>query len=336
MTTLSVLDLAPVTQGSSPAEALSNTLKLAQAAEGFGYHRYWVAEHHNMKGIASAATAVVIGYIANGTSKIRVGSGGIMLPNHAPLVVAEQFGTLASLYPGRIDLGLGRAPGTDQLTAHALRRNLAGSADNFPNDVVELQHYLREASEGQAVVATPGAGTNVPLWILGSSLFGAQLAAALGLPYAFASHFAPQALLQAVEIYRERFEPSEQLAEPYVMVGCNAIVADTEEEAKRLFTSPQQNSTRMLRGTRGKLPKPIDDIDEFWSPEEKVQASSMLACSFYGSSDTIAKKLAPLIEQTGADELIVAAAIWDHDARVRSFELLADAMTQPRRMQQAG
>ena len=335
MVQLSVLDLANIGEGFTPADALANALDLAQHAEAAGYTRYWLAEHHNLSGIASAATAVCICHVASGTSTIRVGSGGIMLPNHSPMVIAEQFGTLASLFPGRIDLGLGRAPGTDQRTWQALRRG-PESSERFPQDVVELRALLGPRKENQWLHAIPGEDTNVPLYILGSSLFGAQLAAMLGLPYAFASHFAPQALLQAVEIYRERFEPSDQLAEPYVMVGCNAIVAETEGEAKHLFTSPQQNSTRMVRGTRGKLPPPIDDIEDFWSPQEKAQASSMLACSFYGTPETIPEKLVPLIEATGADELIVAAAIWDHAARVRSFELLADAMDQPRRMQQTG
>jgi luciferase family oxidoreductase group 1 len=327
MVQLSVLDLANIGEGFTPADALANALDLAQNAEASGYNRFWLAEHHNLAGIASAATAVCICHVAGGTSKIRVGSGGIMLPNHSPMVVAEQFGTLATLFPGRIDLGLGRAPGTDQNTLRALRRS-PESSEHFPQDVVELRALLGSPQENQFLHAIPGENTNVPLWILGSSLFGAQLAAMLGLPYAFASHFAPQALTQAVEIYRDRFEPSDQLAEPYVMVGCNAIVAETEEEAMRLFTSPQQNSTRMVRGTRGKLPRPIDDIEEFWSPMEKAQASSMLACSFYGSPETIAGKLAPLVEETGADELMVAAAIWDHKARVRSFEMLAQAMGQ--------
>jgi len=278
-----------------------------------------------MPGIASAATSVVIGYLAGGSATIRIGSGGIMLPNHSPMVIAEQFGTLATLFPGRIDLGLGRAPGTDQRTLQALRRS-PDSAEYFPQDVVELQALLGPPQENQAIHAIPGEDTNVPLWILGSSLYGAQLAAALGLPYAFASHFAPQALMQALSIYRDRFQPSAQLAKPYVMVGCNAIVADTEAEARRLFTTPQQQFTRMVRGTRGQLPPPVDDIESFWSPMEKAQTSSMLACSFYGSTATIKAKLAPLIEATGADELMVAAAVWDHQARVRSFELLARAM----------
>jgi len=325
MVNLSVLDLAYIGEGFAPADALANALDLAQHAEGAGYTRFWLAEHHNLAGIASAATAVCIGHVAGGTSTIRVGAGGIMLPNHSPLVIAEQFGTLATLYPGRIDLGLGRAPGTDQRTLQALRRD-PGASEYFPQDVVELQALLGPAQDGQTIHAIPGEDTNVPLWILGSSLFGAQLAAMLGLPYAFASHFAPQALLQAVEIYRERFKPSAQLDRPYVMVGCNAIVADTEDEARRLFTTPQQQFARRVRGARGQLPPPVDDIESFWSPAEKAQAPSMLACSFHGSAATIKAELDPLIEATGADELMVVAAIWDHEARVRSYELLAGAM----------
>jgi len=325
MVELSVLDLAYIGEGFTPADALANALDLAQHVEAAGFARFWLAEHHNLGGIASAATAVCICHVAGGTKTIRVGAGGIMLPNHSPMVIAEQFGTLAELFPDRIDLGLGRAPGTDQRTLQALRRGPEAS-EYFLQDVVELQAFLGPAQENQAIHAVPGEGTNVPLWILGSSLYGAQLAAMLGLPYAFASHFAPHALMQAVSVYRERFEPSAQLAEPHVMVGCNVIVADTEDEAKRLFTTPQQQFTRMVRGTRGQLPPPVDDIESFWSPMEKAQAASMLACSFYGSTATIKAKLAPLIEVTRADELMVAAAIWDHQARVRSFELLAQAM----------
>ncbi|WOJ97396.1 LLM class flavin-dependent oxidoreductase [Congregibacter brevis] len=327
MTRLSVLDLANIGDGFTPADALANALDLAQNAEAAGYHRFWLAEHHNFDGIASAATAVCIGHVAGGTNTIRVGAGGVMLPNHSPLVIAEQFGTLETLYPGRIDLGLGRAPGTDQNTMRAMRRS-ANSSEQFPQDVMELQSLLGPPQDGQSLRAIPGEGTNVPLWILGSSLFGAQLAAMLGLPYAFASHFAPQALHQAIQIYRERFQPSAQLAKPHVMVSCNAIVADTEAEAKRLFTSSQQTFTRMVRGGRGKLPPPIDDIETFWSSAEKAQVSSMLACSFYGSPETIRAKIQPLVDATDADELMVSAAIWDHRARVRSFELLAHAMGQ--------
>lgn len=325
MVNLSVLDLAYIGEGFTPADALHNALDLAQHAEAAGYERFWLAEHHNLAGIASAATSVCICHVAGGTKTIRVGAGGIMLPNHSPMVIAEQFGTLATLFPERIDLGLGRAPGTDQRTLMALRRG-PESSENFPQDVLELQALLGPPQENQFLHAIPGEDTNVPLWILGSSLYGAQLAGMLGLPYAFASHFAPQALMQAISVYRERFEPSKQLDKPYVMVGCNVIVADTEEEAKRLFTSPQQNFTRMVRGTRGQLPPPIDDIEAFWSSAEKHHAAGMLACSFHGTKDSIKDKLAPMIEETGADELMVAAAVWDHKARLRSFELLAEAM----------
>lgn len=322
---VSILDLAHVPQGSTPADALRNTLDLARHAERWGYHRYWLAEHHNMVGIASAATSVVIGHVAAGTSTIRVGSGGIMLPNHSPLVIAEQFGTLETLFPGRIDLGLGRAPGTDQMTLRALRR-APEAAENFPRDVMELQALLGPVQPGQRVRAVPGAGTNVPLWILGSSLFGAQLAAAFGLPYAFASHFAPDALMQALEVYRAGFQPSDQLDRPYAMVGVNVVAADTDAEARRLFTTPQQSFANLIRGTRGLLPPPIDDIESYWSPMEKMQASNMLSCSFVGSADTVRRGLAAFLERTGADELMVASAIYDHGARLRSYEILAEIM----------
>ena len=325
MVKLSVLDLAYIGEGFTPADALANSLDLAQHCEAAGFERFWLAEHHNLAGIASAATAVCICHVAGRTKTIRVGAGGIMLPNHSPMVIAEQFGTLATLYPGRIDLGLGRAPGTDQRTLQALRRG-PESSEYFPQDVIELRALLGPPKENQIIHAIPGEDTNVPLWILGSSLFGAQLAALLGLPYAFASHFAPQALMQAVSIYRERFKPSAQLAEPYVMVGCSAIVADSEDEARKLFTSPQQQFVHRMRGGRVKLPPPIDDIETFWSPTEKAQAPSMLSCAFHGSTETIKEKLAPLIKATGADELMVTAAIWDHKARVRSYELLAQAV----------
>jgi len=318
---LSVLDLAPIVEGSSPGEALRNSLDLAQHVERWGYRRFWLAEHHNAVGIASAATAVVIAHIAAGTETIRVGAGGVMLPNHAPLVIAEQFGTLESLHPGRIDLGLGRAPGTDRYTVVALRRD-ATSADTFPQDVLELQHFLADPEPDQAVRATPGAGTRVPLWILGSSLYGAQLAAMLGLPYAFASHFAPEALLPALDAYRSGFRPSAQLAEPYAMVGANAFVADTDAEARRLFTSAQQSFTNIFRGRRGQLPPPIDDIEAYWTPFEKERASAMLARSFVGSPEMVRAGLDAFVAETGADEVIVASAIHDHTARLRSYELL--------------
>ncbi len=323
MPTFSVLDLAPVPQGSSAGDALRNARDLAQHAERWGYRRYWLAEHHNMVGIASAATAVAIGYVAEGTRTIRVGSGGVMLPNHSPLVIAEQFGTLESLYPGRIDLGLGRAPGTDGRTQRALRRDPA-AADTFPQDVVELQALFGPVQPGQAVQAVPGAGLGVPIWILGSSLFGAQLAAMLGLPYAFASHFAPDALLQAIQVYRSRFQPSAQLDRPHVMAGVNVVAADTDAEARHLFTSVQQGFTHLLRGTRGKLLPPVDDIETVWSPAEKAQASHMLACSFVGAAATVRRGLQDFLDETQADELMVASAIHDHAARRRSYEILAE------------
>ena len=329
MPPFSVLDLAPVPEGATPGQALRNALDLAQHAERWGYTRYWVAEHHNMVGIASAATAVVVGFIAGGTETIRVGSGGIMLPNHSPLVIAEQFGTLASLYPGRIDLGLGRAPGTDGRTLRALRRDPA-AADAFPRDVVELQALFGPAQPGQTIQAVPGTGLHVPLWILGSSLFGAQLAGMLGLPYAFASHFAPDALLDALQTYRAYFQPSEQLSRPHAMVGVNVVVADSDAEARRLFTSTQQAFTNMFRGTRGLLQPPIDDIETYWNPAEKAQASRMLACSFVGSPDTVRDGLEGFAKQTGADEFMVAGAIFDHEARLRSYQLLAESRKRAR------
>ena len=325
MIRLSVLDLAPVIEGETPAHALRKSLELARHAEKLGYTRYWVAEHHNMKGIASAATSVVIGHLAGGTSTIRVGAGGIMLPNHAPLVIAEQFGTLEALYPGRIDLALGRAPGTDQLTVRALRRDWS-NANQFPQDVVELQTLLGPVQPGQQVVAVPGADSNVPLWILGSSLYGAQLAAMLGLPYAFASHFAPDALLQALQAYRSGFEPSAQQARPYAMAGVNVVAADSDAAARRLFTSVQQQFTNMVRNRRGKLQPPIDDIDTYWQPHERAQASAMLKYAFVGSPDTVLQGLKQFVQMTGVDELMVVSAIYDHAARQRSYELLAQAL----------
>jgi luciferase family oxidoreductase group 1 len=321
---ISILDLAFVGENSDPARALKNSLDLAQHAETCGYRRFWLAEHHNMIGIASAATAVVIGFIAAGTRSIRVGAGGIMLPNHSPLVIAEQFGTLESLYRGRIDLGLGRAPGTDGRTLAALRRDLT-SAESFPDDVVELQNYFEPADERQAVKAVPGAGLRVPLWILGSSLFGAQLAGMLGLPYAFASHFAPAALLSALQTYRREFKPFKQLERPYAAAGVNVFAAETDAEARRLFTSAQQQFTRMVRGTRGRLPPPIDDIDTYWNPLEKEQASAMLKRSFVGSGETVRRGLEQFVAETQVDELIVASAIYDHAARLQSYQILSDA-----------
>jgi luciferase family oxidoreductase group 1 len=325
MIPFSVLDLSPITQGSDAGQSLRNTLDLARHAEGWGYRRYWLAEHHNMPGIASAATAVAIGHVAGGTATIRVGAGGVMLPNHAPLVIAEQFGTLESLYPGRIDLGLGRAPGTDPLTARALRRNLAGEVDDFPQDVVELMSYFAPAAPDRRVRAIPGTGLNVPIWILGSSLYGAQLAAALGLPYAFASHFAPEQLTTAIELYRSRFQPSEQAAEPYVMLGLNVFAAATDGEAALLFTSLQQAFVNLRRGRPGPLPPPVEDIDAVLSPMERAMMAQSLSCAIVGSPATVRDGLATFIARTGADELMITAQIFDHQARLRSFEIAAAA-----------
>lgn len=322
MIPFSVLDLSPVTAGATPADAFRNTLSLAQHAEKLNYKRYWLAEHHNMTGIASAATSVVIGYVAGGTKTIRVGSGGIMLPNHAPLVIAEQFGTLASLYPGRIDLGLGRAPGTDQTTARALRRDLQASAETFPDDVVELQRYFAEPVAGQRIRAVPGAGLNVPLWLLGSSLYSAQLAAALGLPFAFASHFAPDYMMTALQVYRTQFRPSATLAKPYAMVGVNLFAADTNDEAARLFTSLQQQFINLRRGTPGQLQPPVERLDA--SEMELNNVARALACTVLGDRDAIREGLQSIIEQTGANELMLTAQIYDHAARLRSFEIGAE------------
>lgn len=316
----SILDLVPVAQGSTVNQSLQNALDLAQHAEKWGYNRYWLAEHHNMTGVASAATSVVISYIAGGTQTIRVGSGGIMLPNHSPLVIAEQFGTLASLYPGRVDLGVGRAPGSDQVAARALRRNLTGP-DTFPQDVVELRQYFQDVQPGQAVQAIPGAGLNVPIWILGSSLFGAQLAAMLGLPFAFASHFAPDALMQALHVYRTQFKPSETLAKPYVMLGVNVVAADTDDEARRLFTSVQQQFINLRRGTPGQLPPPVDRPDLLDYAIQQSGANQMLRYAMVGSPDTVQRGLTSFLEQTQADELMITAQIFDHTARLRSFEI---------------
>jgi luciferase family oxidoreductase group 1 len=322
MIPFSILDLSPIAQGASAADALRNSLELAQRAEQWGYQRFWLAEHHNMTGIASAATAVVIGHVACGTRTIRVGSGGIMLPNHAPLVIAEQFGTLAALYPGRIDLGLGRAPGTDQLTMRALRRD-ATSADQFPQDVVELLGYFEPPEPGQRIRAVPGAGLKVPVWLLGSSLFSAQLAAMLGLPYAYASHFASDHLMQALEVYRSRFRPSAQLERPYAMVGANVFAADTEAEARRQFSSLQQAFINLRRGMPGQVPAPVEDIDAHWSPAEKAMVQHSLKYSFVGTADTVERGLRDFLEATRADELMVTGLYHDPRARLRSFELAA-------------
>ncbi len=323
MTDFSILDLCPVPEGQTPAEALRRTVDLARHVEKWGYRRFWLAEHHNMAGIASAATALVIGLVAGATSTIRVGAGGIMLTNHAPLVVAEQFGTLEALYPGRIDLGLGRAPGATDRTAAALRRR-PDAIDTFPQDVLELQALLAPLQDGQLVQAVPGAGSEVPLWMLGSSLYGAEVAAALGLPYAFAAQFAPAAMLPALQLYREKFQPSKQLAKPHAMVGINVVAADSEAQARRLFTSVQQAFLNMKRGAPGRLPLPVDSMDGLWNEAEKADVAATLACSFVGTPATIAPALRRFIEGTAADELIVNTNLTDHAARLRSYELLAD------------
>ncbi len=328
MPPLSVLDLSPITEGSTAGVALRNTIDLALHAERWGFRRFWLAEHHNMKGIASAATAVVIGHVAEATSSIRVGSGGIMLPNHAPLVIAEQFGTLEALHPGRIDLGLGRAPGTDQYTSYALRRTLTGNVDDFPRDVIELRDYFREPEPNQRVQAVPGAGLKVPIWILGSSLYGAQLAAALGLPYAFASHFAPAAMMQAIEIYRSHFEPSDQLDEPYVMLGFNICAADTDEEARFLRTSALRSFVRLRRGSPGRLPPPVEKFEESLSASEQRLLDAIATCSAVGSPETVRGRLAEFVDRTGADEVIVVSQIFDHEARLRSFEIASEVGTR--------
>lgn len=324
MPALSILDLVRVTEDCDARGALDNARDLAAHAEGCGYRRIWVAEHHNMPGIASAATSVVIAHIAAGTKSIRVGAGGIMLPNHSPLVIAEQFGTLARLFPGRIDLGLGRAPGTDQTTVRALRRP-AAAAESFPQDVLELQAFFAPVAPGQRIQAVPAAGTEVPLWILGSSHFGAMLAAELGLPYAFASHFAPQQLESALAIYRSRFKPSEQLDRPYAMVGVNIIAADSDSEARRLATTQQMSFTNIFRGARGLSKPPIDDIESYWSPMEKAQAMRMLSRSIVGAPDSVRGGIDALVAETGADELMVVSDVYDHAARLRSFELIAES-----------
>ena len=323
MIPFSILDLSPIPKGASASVALRNTLELAQHAEGLGYKRYWLAEHHNMPGIASAATSVVICHVAGGTRTIRVGSGGIMLPNHSPLVVAEQFGTLASLFPGRIDLGLGRAPGTDMLTARALRRDMEDSAEQFPQDVQELQHYFSGSEAGQRIRAVPGSGLEVPIWLLGSSTYSAQLAAMLGLPFAFASHFAPDLMREALDIYRSRFEPSKQLDRPYAMLGANVLAADTDAQARYQFTSQQQSFINLRRGSPGQVPPPIDDIDAYWSPAERAMVERSLAVSFVGTVATIERGLSPFIDSLKPDELMITAHIFDQVARLRSIELIA-------------
>jgi luciferase family oxidoreductase group 1 len=325
MIPFSVLDLAPVAQGSTPTQALRNSRSLAQHAEKLGFLRFWLAEHHGMRGIASAATSVVIGYVADGTSTLRVGSGGIMLPNHSPLVIAEQFGTLAALYGDRIDLGLGRAPGTDQLTARALRRDLMSRAEDFPRDVQELQAFLAPSVEGQHLRAVPGEGTNVPLWILGSSLYGAQVAAVLGLPYAFASHFAPDEMVRAMDVYRSNFKPSAQLDRPYAMLTVNVFAADTDAEARHHFTSLQQAFLNLRRGRPGLVPPPVDDIEALYSGGERAGVEHALACSFVGSQATVERGLSEFLARHKPDELMIAGHFYDHAARLRSLEITAAA-----------
>ena len=331
MTTIpfSLLDLAPVCEGSTPSQAFANALDLARHAEALGYKRYWLAEHHNMPGIASAATSILIGHIAAGTSRIRVGAGGVMLPNHAPLQVAEQFGTLAALHPGRIDLGMGRAPGTDQATAKALRRYY-DNADAFPRDVQEVLHYFEPVQPGQAVQAVPGSGQDVPVWILGSSLFGARLAAALGLPYAFASHFAPAAMDEALALYHRDFRPSARLRTPYAMLALNVFGADTRAEAKRLATTQQQSFVRLRRGELGLVPPPIDDMDAFWTPAEKSMVAEALACSVVGDATDLREGIATFVARHRPDELMLTGNIFDHAARKHSFALASQAFIDTR------
>nr|WP_294517736.1 LLM class flavin-dependent oxidoreductase [uncultured Rhodopila sp.] len=324
MVPLSVLDLSPVPEGSSAGQALRNSADLARHAEALGYARYWMAEHHNMPGIASAATAVALAHVAAGTKTIRIGAGGIMLPNHAPVIIAEQFGTLAALHPGRIDLGLGRAPGSDQVAARAMRRNLSADENQFPQDVMELLRYFDPPEAGQRLQAVPGAGEDVDVWILGSSGFGAQLAAMLGLPFAFASHFAPAMMRDAAAVYRERFRPSDRQARPYVMLGVNVFAADTDAEARRLFSSLQQAFLNLRRGRPGKLPPPVDGMEGRLDSFGRAMLNDALACSVVGGPGTVRDGLRAFVASTGADELMVTAQIFDHDARKRSFEILAD------------
>ncbi len=322
----SVLDLCPIVPGGSAAQAFASSLDLARHAERWGYHRFWLAEHHNIPGVASAATSVLIGFIAGGTERIRVGAGGVMLPNHSPLVIAEQFGTLESLYPGRIDLGLGRAPGTDPRTTRALRRGSGADAERFPDDVLELQAYFAPAAPGQAVRAIPGEGLRVPLYLLGSSTFGARLAAELGLPYAFASHFAPDALHLALDLYRTHFKPSAQLERPHAIVGFNLFAADTDAEARRLFTTLQQLFLNLIRGHPREVPAPLDSMEGRWSPLEQAHVERMTRYSVVGGPEAVEAQLEALLEETEADELIATAQVFDHAARLRSFELGAAAL----------
>jgi luciferase family oxidoreductase group 1 len=324
MVPLSVLDLSPITEGSDAGQALRNSLDLARHVEALGYGRFWMAEHHNLPGIASAATAVALAHVAAGTDHIRIGAGGIMLPNHAPLVIAEQFGTLAALHPGRVELGLGRAPGSDQVTARAMRRTLASGEDDFPQDVVELMAYFQPAQPGQYVQAVPGAGSQIPIWILGSSTFGAQLAAILGLPFAFASHFAPAMMTQAISIYRERFRPSAQLAAPNVMLGINIVAAETDAEAKFLYSSLQQSFLNIRSGRPGRVPPPVENFDQQVDRFGRAMLAEALSCAIVGGPDTVRSGIDEFVSRTGADELMVTANIFDHEKRKRSFSILAE------------
>lgn len=323
MIPFSILDLSPVPEGSTVRDALQQSSRLAQKAEALGYNRLWLAEHHGMPGIASAATSIVIGHVGAATTRIRIGSGGVMLPNHSPLVIAEQFGTLEALFPGRVDLGLGRAPGTDMRTARALRRNLDAGAENFPHDIVELQRLLGSPQDDQPILAVPGTNAHVPLWLLGSSLYSAHLAAALGLPYAFASHFAPDMLMDAIAIYRERFQPSATLAKPYVMAGVMGVTAATDAEANQLFTSAQQQFVNLRRNIRGQFPRPVESMDGFWSDMERINVEHTLRFAAVGSAKTVEQKLSGFLQETGADELIISMPIHDIEKRLVSAELFA-------------
>lgn len=325
---ISVLDLVPVVAGKTPADSFKNTLDLAQRAEQFGYKRYWMAEHHNMAGIASSATSVLISHVAAGTKTIRVGSGGIMLPNHAPLVIAEQFGTLESLYPGRIDLGLGRAPGTDQLTAMALRRNLEGAGEDFAQNLAELREYLSADNAGSRVRAIPGEGLDIPIWLLGSSTYSAQLAGILGLPFAFASHFAPNLLYTAIQVYRDSFRPSDVLKEPYLIACVNVVAADTDREAERLATSLFTAFLNVIKGTRTKLQPPVDSMDQVWNEAERYAVQQMLTYTFVGSAETLKSKMQAFANDTGVDEIMAAGMIYDHEARVKSYKILSELCLQ--------
>ncbi|WP_425590050.1 LLM class flavin-dependent oxidoreductase [Fictibacillus sp. S7] len=324
----SVLDLSPVIVGETPADSLKKTLDLAQHAEKWGYNRYWLAEHHSMPGIASSATSVVIGHVAGGTERIRVGSGGIMLPNHAPLVIAEQFGTLESLYPGRIDLGLGRAPGTDQVTAHALRSENMSNGEDFPEQVDELRAYLKADGGGNRVRAIPGEGLDIPIWLLGSSGFSARLSAQLGLPFSFASHFSPDNTLPALDVYRRNFKPSEVLDKPYAMVGVNVIAADTEEKAAYLATSMQQQFLNLVRGIPSKLKPPVQSMEGIWSPYEKASIDQQLRTTMIGTPETVKAKLQEFLDETKADEMIINAQIFDHQDRLRSYEIVSEVFSK--------